>query len=505
MENVNNNRVELQILDSAFEKRIHTFAIINNEHIDIGEFLKDAFHLYKIELISVLREHSMVKTKAVLIAEFEKSVPNPTIGESNHNIDEEVLIKQTLYFWTNEITIGSIADFDKLYEENIVDEIQKNVEDVAIEGSGFTLAQIIKLDAIVCSYEPLKGSSYIETPKKLQKKMAIVNVRNVKDNFCFMWSILSALHPIKRNPNRLYHYKKYQNELNFNGINFPVPLHQIDKFEHQNDTISINVYYYDDADKCVRPLRVSTDTKEHHIHLLMIIDEVNVDNITDRDAPSTAAKIITMLHNKHIRMHYCWIKDLGRLVSKQQSKHGHKIFICDRCLNFFNNKEMLKKHLKYCTNDCRIEMPEESEKWLQFKNHKNHLKAPFVIYADTEAFLKRLDAEERKRVFNEKCSTTAYQEHHVYSIGYYYKCEYDDSMSYYTSSGDSSDCIDWFIKELHILAKVAAVLLSRNQPMKKLTDDEEKLLEDPEAKCSICGGDFEADELRTRDHHHYTG
>ena len=39
-----------------------------------------------------------------------------------------------------------------------------------------------------------------------------------------MWSVLAALHPASHHPERISHYKAYINELNFDGIAFPVEL-----------------------------------------------------------------------------------------------------------------------------------------------------------------------------------------------------------------------------------------------------------------------------------------
>ena len=39
----------------------------------------------------------------------------------------------------------------------------------------------------------------------------------------------------------MYAYKAHEKELNFTGIQFPVAIHQIPKFEQQNN-ISINAY-----------------------------------------------------------------------------------------------------------------------------------------------------------------------------------------------------------------------------------------------------------------------
>lgn len=66
-------------------------------------------------------------------------------------------------------------------------------------------------------------------------------------------------------------------------------------------------------------------------------------------------------------------------------------------------------------NECTIEMPSEDDKYIAFKNYKNKLKTPFIIYCDTEALIKPPET----RVFSENCSMTAHHEHKVHSIGYY--------------------------------------------------------------------------------------
>lgn len=161
--------------------------------------------------------------------------------------------------------------------------------------------------------------------------------------------------------------------------------------------------------------------------------------------------------------------------------------------------------MKYCKNTCTIEMPSETTKWIHFKNHKNKLKAPFIIYADTEAYLKQLNAEERKRIFNEKCSTHAYQQHNMYSVGYYFKCQYNDSYSHYASSGNNSDCIEWFIKELELIARFVGQRLAEVVPMHPLTDDEQYRLNSAFSKCFICDKEFDLGERRVADHCHFTG
>ena len=91
------------------------------------------------------------------------------------------------------------------------------------------------------------------------------------------------------------------------------------------------------------------------------------------------------------KYHYVWIKNLPALVSKQLSKHKNKKEICDRCLQYFQDKEKFLKHEQDCTNmnKTKVRLPvEEREKTIEFKNFVNKEKMPFVIYADFESYLK---------------------------------------------------------------------------------------------------------------------
>lgn len=89
-------------------------------------------------------------------------------------------------------------------------------------------------------YVPLGGSSNIELPKEIHDSKAVINIKN-EDQECFKQSILAALHQQRTNPQRVFKCQAYNEELNFEGIEFPVPIHQISKFEKQNPGISVSV------------------------------------------------------------------------------------------------------------------------------------------------------------------------------------------------------------------------------------------------------------------------
>ena len=178
-----------------------------------------------------------------------------------------------------------------------------------------------QMDLGLLKYDPLRASSYIQLPEKLVKKKACVNVRNVEDEKCFLWSILASLRPVEVNPDRLTNYIEYEREVNMRDINYPVKVKDLLKFEKQNPRLSVNVFGLDD-DK-VFPLQI-TERKdaEHHVNLLMISDDE--------------------------KSHYVWIKNFSRLVSSQTSKHKEKKWYCYHCLQGFGRKDLLDKHNALC-------------------------------------------------------------------------------------------------------------------------------------------------------------
>ena len=124
---------------------------------------------------------------------------------------------------------------------------------------------------------------------------------------CFKWAVLSALHKQDKNAQRVSKYKEWENDLNFDGVEFPVQMNQIPRFESQND-ISINVYRLTktNGDYIVSPCHLTALKRDRHIHLLMVHDQYIDDN---------NAKVYDGIP----KFHYVWIKNLSKLVSSQVS------------------------------------------------------------------------------------------------------------------------------------------------------------------------------------------
>ena len=61
------------------------------------------------------------------------------------------------------------------------------------------------------------------------------------------------------------------------------------------------------------------------------------------------------------------------------------------CLQGFTRQDLLAKHMKYCSkhDPQHVELPNEKENDLEFKDFDKQLKVPFVIYAGFETFAKK--------------------------------------------------------------------------------------------------------------------
>jgi hypothetical protein len=125
------------------------------------------------------------------------------------------------------------------------------METFEIRGSQWVLSRIVKVELKINKYNPLRGSSYIPLPEILANKKAIINIKN-NDNKCFLWSVLAALHPANKDPQRVTKYVQYEHDFHdaLKDIEFPVKLTDVQKISKRLN-ISINVYGYDNKNTIV--------------------------------------------------------------------------------------------------------------------------------------------------------------------------------------------------------------------------------------------------------------
>ena len=197
---------------------------------------------------------------------------------------------------------------NEFYDEQVA-YLQTWIEKFTNTASGLEVDHCIKLYLNIAKYEPLKGSSYIDLPKVIKDKKAIINVKN-KDDACLFRAIVSALYPTTNHSDRPSSYPDYKGIICTNGIDIPTPINQINKLEKQNENLdigeykglAINVYGYTISKKKeilnVFPYYISDQPHARkRINLLLICEDVEeeTDNYPE----------------KQTKYHYCWIKNLN--------------------------------------------------------------------------------------------------------------------------------------------------------------------------------------------------
>ena len=97
------------------------------------------------------------------------------------------------------VNVELFNDEDEDLEEQVdvaIDMVNRRLTDFEGQGSGWRLHGIDRV-AIQCSkHSPITGSSYIPTPKFIESRKAVLNVKNVNDDLCFLYSVLAHIHPI---------------------------------------------------------------------------------------------------------------------------------------------------------------------------------------------------------------------------------------------------------------------------------------------------------------------
>ena len=94
-------------------------------------------------------------------------------------------------------------------------------------------------------YSPLFGSTFAELSNELKNsKKGLINIKN-NDNKHFLWCHVRHLNLIKKHPERITKEdKRLANNLNYEGIEFPVSKNDNCKIEKQKN-ICINVFCYE--------------------------------------------------------------------------------------------------------------------------------------------------------------------------------------------------------------------------------------------------------------------
>ena len=172
---------------------------------------------------------------------------------------------------------------------------------------------------LYCNRGEEPAGTFINTPKYIASKRAVINVQCVDDVNCFQYAILAGMNVVASvNRFRPSVYKPHLHLLQMDGIPTPVPLSSVGQFENQNPDISVNVLFYND-DRDIVAIHTSEfcSQRKYHVNILMLTD--------------------------HEKFHYVYVSSIARLFA-HLSKHHCKAHVCQYCLRRFCKYSSLKKH-----------------------------------------------------------------------------------------------------------------------------------------------------------------
>lgn len=402
---------------SAFNQRISSKIFINHRFKNVKEFL----FAIKSKIVRILRQkltdYTNVKVYFVFVGKFEA---------------REII--QIKHIYTSTEMITATTNVRRWYKKKMIPSILSRIDEFEMNGSGFSLKEIVHLTLNINKCNIISGGTYIELPAVFKSKHSVINPKN-NDNYCFLWSLCIALYPDDKffdllNVNGVSSKKEKMSYQKFNAYfknlknyDFPMSLSNVEKFALEND-ISINVYVISKHNK-ILPIVITPLEKDRHVDLLLL---------TEVDEKNGVEK-----------MHYCYIKNLCSFTSSQISKHKAPYEICRVCMCYFTSKEKLIKHKEHCSkiNKGALTMPDDENKFIKFKNYQYQLKKSHVIYSDVETILKK-DISDDDGVL---------QKHEVYSIGIFLQNGLDNERSFYTY-GYGDDVLEWFTTELVRIADI---------------------------------------------------
>ena len=168
------------------------------------------------------------------------------------------------------------SDINDLIERMLA-YIKAQTENPKFPESCFTLDKImylyVKFHRLVLAW----GSSYIELLGQIKSKKAVINPQN-RDEECFKWATIAALHheEIKKDINeyRISKLRSYENQYNWEGLEFPVSIKNNDQFQKNNPGMTVNVLFSTKKNQNIYTARRSGRNVKckKQINLLMIVD-----------------------------------------------------------------------------------------------------------------------------------------------------------------------------------------------------------------------------------------
>ena len=459
------------LIKSGFDNNYLEYISNGNNSLSFNEYL-ELIKPYLNDLINVYKAKG--EWKLQISAEISFISQKPGSDENRVMFTRSTPGEFMIGCETEEVAENLIMSILQKYQENLQNKMK---------GSNFIFNGINYLYYDLNRITIGKGGSYIESSKWLKDKKCCINQKN-NDNKCFQYAATLALNinSIDKHPQRISKIKPFIDNYNWKDINIPAAKKDWNKFEINNKNVALNILY------------VPFNTKK-----VEIAYKSKYNLIRDN-------QIILLMISNGKNWHYLTIKNLSGLLRGISSNHNSDYY-CLNCFQSYRTGNKLNVHQKICENHdyCNIEMPSPNNNLIKYNQGEKSLELPFIIYADLECLLKKIDARQNNP---ELSSTTKINQHIPSGYSIYTNCSFDKSnneLSYYRGE----DCMKRFCKDLKDHA--TKIIYFKKKTMIPLTKEEEDNC-NKENTCYICKKDFNnyttessSLERKVRDHCHFTG
>ena len=103
--------------------------------------------------------------------------------------------------------------------------MKTQIENPALLNSRFAFDKVLHLDVNFHQLNLTRGRSSVPLPDYIANRKAVINPQN-DDSECFKWTIIAADRwtDIGSHPERISHLRKFVNNYDWSGLEFPVSL-----------------------------------------------------------------------------------------------------------------------------------------------------------------------------------------------------------------------------------------------------------------------------------------
>ena len=245
----------------------------------------------------------------------------------------------------------------------------------------------------------------------------------------------------------------YKHTLNIKGLEFPMKVKDLPKFERLNKLKirghGINVFEL--TGNVLTPIYINENYKQPQIDLMLY------------------------------KNHYCLITKLHCLINKD----SHMKHVCRRCFTAFYSNDVLNNHIERCINQQPTNITFSWKNQLKFEDYYMKVPVPIRVYADFECINQ---PQKNPKVLFKQIPI---------AVGFYVISPFGNKCNSYFGT----DCNEWFVKEMLILEQEANKYFKTNLEL-EMSQEEEVQFEQAE-ECWLCEEPFTEDKVR--DHDHLTG